>query len=387
MVERLVDRRDSASAATASRTRPRARSTCPTRCRARPPRSINGPAIPTAGISSRSTARAPTASRRSARISELCGGCALQHLAHGALPRIGSGPWWSEALAQAGLDAAVDDLIDAHGDGRRRAVFHARRGTHDVLEVGFAALQGASAWWRSIAVPILAPGLDGAIETAWAIAEALGAETRKPLDIQVTATETGLDVDVRGSGPLTAARAGELAAIADRRRLARLTRHGEMVAQRTKPTVRIGPRRAHAAAGRLPAGNGRGRGRPGAAGGDALRRGENSGRPVLRRRTVRAAARRTRPHHRGRQRRGRDRRLAARRDRRRKASSRSRRSGATSSAGRSCRSNSSASTPSCSIRRGRAPRRRRARSPASAVATGGRGLVQSRQPSRAMRAS
>src|SRR4029077_8322840 len=55
-----------------------------------------------------------------------------------------------------------------------------------------------------------------------------------------TATDAGLDVDVRGSGPLTAARVGDLAAIADRRRLARLTRHGEMVAKRTKPMLRIG---------------------------------------------------------------------------------------------------------------------------------------------------
>lgn len=166
-----------------------------------------------------------------------CGGCALQHLAP-ARYRDWKRALVTEALAKAGLDAAVDDLIDAHGDGRRRAVFHARRGTHDVLEVGFAALKAH----RVVAIdrcPILAPGLDGAIETAWAIAEAL-AGTRKPLDIQVTATDTGLDVDVRGSGPLTAARVGELAAIADRRRLARLTRHGEMVAQRTKPMLRIG---------------------------------------------------------------------------------------------------------------------------------------------------
>ena len=166
-----------------------------------------------------------------------CGGCALQHLAT-ARYRDWKRALVTEALAKAGLDAPVDDLIDAHGDGRRRAVFHARRGTHDVLEVGFAALKAH----RVVAIdrcPILAPGLDGAIETAWAIAEAL-AGTRKPLDIQVTATETGLDVDVRGSGPLTAARVGELAAIADRRRLARLTRHGEMVAQRTKPMLRIG---------------------------------------------------------------------------------------------------------------------------------------------------
>jgi len=203
-----------------------------------------------------------------------CGGCALQHLAT-ARYRDWKRALVTEALAKAGLDAAVDDLIDAHGDGRRRAVFHARRGTHDVLEVGFAALKAH----RVVAIdrcPILAPGLDGAIESAWAIAEAL-AGTRKPLDIQVTATDTGLDVDVRGSGPLTAARVGELAAIADRRRLARLTRHGEMVAQRDEADAADRAHRAHAASGCLPAGNGRGRSRPGAAGGDVLCRSKNSG--------------------------------------------------------------------------------------------------------------
>src|SRR4030088_134199 len=166
-----------------------------------------------------------------------CGGCALQHLA-AARYRDWKRALVTEALAKAGLDATVDDLIDAHGEGRRRAVFHARRGTHDVLEVGFAALKAH----RGVAIdrcPILAPGLDGAIEAAGAIAEAL-AGTRKPLDIQATATDAGLDVDVRGSGPLTAARVGDLAAIADRCRLARLTRHGEMLAQRTKPMLPIG---------------------------------------------------------------------------------------------------------------------------------------------------
>jgi 23S rRNA (uracil1939-C5)-methyltransferase len=176
----------------------------------------------------------------------VCGGCALQHL---ATPRYRD---WKRGLitaplTQAGLDAAVDDLIDAHGEGRRRAVFHARRGGRDVLEVGFAALKAH----HVVAIdrcPILAPGLDGAIETAWAIAEAL-AQARKPLDIQVTATDAGLDVDVRGSGPLTAASTARLAQIAERRDLARLTRHGEIVAQRRTPTLRIG--RAQVA---LPAG-------------------------------------------------------------------------------------------------------------------------------------
>jgi 23S rRNA (uracil1939-C5)-methyltransferase len=167
----------------------------------------------------------------------ICGGCALQHLAT-ARYRDWKRALVTQALAQAGLDAPVDDLIDAHGEGRRRAVFHARRGVRDVLEVGFAALRAH----HVVAIdrcPILAPGLDGAIETAWAIAEVLGGE-RKPLDIQVTASDAGLDVDVRGSGPLTAARMGELARVAERRRLARLTRHGEIVAQRAVPTTKMG---------------------------------------------------------------------------------------------------------------------------------------------------
>jgi 23S rRNA (uracil1939-C5)-methyltransferase len=86
---------------------------------------------------------------------------------------------------------------------------------------------------------VLAPSLKGAIEAAWAIAEALAAE-RKPLDLQVTATEAGLDVDLRGSGPLTSARMTELARLAQAHRLARLTRHGEMLAQRAPPTVTMG---------------------------------------------------------------------------------------------------------------------------------------------------
>ena len=166
-----------------------------------------------------------------------CGGCALQHWAT-ARYRDWKRGLVREALAQVGLDVPVDELLDAHGDGRRRATFHARRGTRDVLEVGFAALRAH----HVVAIdrcPILAPALKGAIEAAWAIAEAL-AGGRKPLDIQVTATDVGLDVDVRGSGPLTAARAAELAQVAERHRLARLTRHGELVAQRAVPTVTVG---------------------------------------------------------------------------------------------------------------------------------------------------
>jgi 23S rRNA (uracil1939-C5)-methyltransferase len=167
----------------------------------------------------------------------VCGGCAVQHW-DAAPYRVWKRELVVEALRQAGLDAPVADLVDAHGGGRRRATFHARRGTHDVLEVGFSAARAH----RVIAIdrcPILAKSLDGALPAAWAIAEALQPK-KKPLDMAATATDAGLDVDVRGSGALTASLTAALARVAAAHDLARLTRHGELVAQSRAPSLRIG---------------------------------------------------------------------------------------------------------------------------------------------------
>ena len=167
----------------------------------------------------------------------VCGGCAVQHWEI-ARYRAWKRDLVTTALRQTGLDAQVAELIDAHGKGRRRAVFHARRGTHDVLEVGFSAARAH----HLVAIdhcPVLAKSLDGALKVAWAVAETLD-PTRKPLDIQVTATDDGLDIDVRGSGSLTAPLVSALAAISATHDVARLTRHGELIAQTRMPTLRIG---------------------------------------------------------------------------------------------------------------------------------------------------
>ena len=167
----------------------------------------------------------------------VCGGCAIQHW--DAEPYRA---WKRElvvtTLAQGGIDCEVAPLVDAHGLGRRRITLHARMGTHDVLKVGFAAANS-----HDIVpidrCPILDPHLDGAIEAAWAIAEPLST-MGNPLDIQLTATDSGLDVDVRGSGPLSTAMIGRLSRVAEQHRLARLTRHGELVLMRSPPVVSIG---------------------------------------------------------------------------------------------------------------------------------------------------
>ncbi len=179
-----------------------------------------------------------------------CGGCAMQHWSL-AEYHIWKRDLVVEALAHANLIAPVDTLIDAHGQGRRRAVLHARRGAHNLLEVGFAAPRAH----HIIAIdrcPILAPGLDGAIQAAWAVAEALK-PTDKPLDIHVTATDSGIDMDVRGSGALSSQRTTALAGLLAKHKLARLTRHGELVAQSAQPLLKVGRAHVPLPARRLPA--------------------------------------------------------------------------------------------------------------------------------------
>ena len=76
--------------------------------------------------------------------------------------------------------------------------------------------------------PLLAASMDGALPAARAIARALAA-SGAPLDILVTATASGLDVDLKGHGPLGEAEIQTLVRIALAHDLARLSTHGSIV--------------------------------------------------------------------------------------------------------------------------------------------------------------
>ena len=167
----------------------------------------------------------------------VCGGCALQHVAE-PVYRAFKRHLVVSALAEADLKAEVEDLVPAHGRGRRRATFHARHTTHDVLAVGFMAARAHRVVPIS-ACPILDPALDRALKACWALAEAL-VFTDKPLDLQVTATEGGLDIDIRGAGPIAERRRQDLVRLAGEQDLARLTLHGELIVKRRPPVVVIG---------------------------------------------------------------------------------------------------------------------------------------------------
>ena len=165
-----------------------------------------------------------------------CGGCAVQAL------RLDAYLDWKrsllvDALANAHVEADVAPTVDAHGEGRRRVVFHARFGfgaprvgfmrarAHDIVDID--------------ACPLLAPPLTGSPVLAREIAIALSA-LGKPLDIAITATDAGLDVDLRGPGALDFALTQRLVACAEKNDLARISNHGVVVIERCQPHLKIG---------------------------------------------------------------------------------------------------------------------------------------------------
>ena len=171
----------------------------------------------------------------------ICGGCAVQTLAKPAYDA-----WKRElvvqALRHAKIETEIAPLVDAHGEGRRRATFHSRvideGASRKRLELGF--MQARAHTIVSIPdCPILDPALKGAMEAARAAATVL-IPLGKPLDLVATTTLEGLDLDLRGCGPLDFGYSQALIEVAAKHDLARISNHGETIIERRAPTLRMG---------------------------------------------------------------------------------------------------------------------------------------------------
>ena len=166
-----------------------------------------------------------------------CGGCATQHMKHRFYQS-----WKQETLAhtlrQARIDASIEPLIDAHGEGRRRVTLHVRFPDR-AMHVGYMAARSHQIVEIEFC-PIAEPALK---HQAPIIADAIGEHlkaARKPLDIQITTTQAGFDVDVRGHGPMKDEVRLSLTELAGRLDLARLSLHGETIVERRPPAITMG---------------------------------------------------------------------------------------------------------------------------------------------------
>lgn len=174
-----------------------------------------------------------------------CGGCRTQHLARPAELAWKRG-LVAQALSQARLDTEPAPTIDAHGAGRRRITLHVRE-IAGRAEAGLMAVR-SHALVPIDHCPITVPALHPAPEVARRLAAPLG-HGRKPLDVAVTATDQGLDVDLRGHGPVSAGVGAALVRIAGELGLARLSLHGERLMEAEPVSVTAGETRLHPAPG------------------------------------------------------------------------------------------------------------------------------------------
>lgn len=153
-----------------------------------------------------------------------CGGCQLQHLERGLYEEF-KRDLAATPLRRLGIDTPIGALIDARGEGRRRATLHARR-----EGAGFMALKS-----HQVHDLDRCPILVKALEPAPAIVRAIGQATGE-CDVALTATLTGLDVNVR----VKRAREDRLLPLLARFGLARLAVNGDVLVQQAAPEIAMG---------------------------------------------------------------------------------------------------------------------------------------------------
>ena len=165
-----------------------------------------------------------------------CGGCALQHVSP-ALYQNWKRGIVETALSHKGLTPEIDPLIDGHGEGRRRVTFHAKREKNEV-SAGFMKARSHRILDLD-ACPILEPTLAPGLDIARAFA-ALVPTRSKPLDIQFTATDNGLDCNILGAAIEGAEIFSEVTELANEHNLARVSFDSEIIVERQPPSVMIG---------------------------------------------------------------------------------------------------------------------------------------------------
>lgn len=167
-----------------------------------------------------------------------CGGCQIQQWQSDAY-RLWKRGLVVTALKNQGITAEVEPLVDAQGEGRRRATLHVKRTTEGVI-AGFNAARSHDIHPLDHC-PILVLALAPAFDIARRIGALIG-----DCDVAFTASETGLDVDVTTKRKPTPA----LAALVETEKLARLSVNREPLVTRIAPEVSAGT-----ASVRLPAGS------------------------------------------------------------------------------------------------------------------------------------
>ena len=173
---------------------------------------------------------------------EQCGGCVLQHWDMDAYSA------WKQGLVQATLDragfeVACAPILTSAPHSRRRVGLHARK-AGKAVEIGFKARRS----WDLVPIhtcPISDPAIVKALPQLKALAAGLFEHPKSAPILHVTASETGLDIDISGiergkSGGLSADARMTIAMTAAEADFVRVTIGGEIAYGARPARVRFG---------------------------------------------------------------------------------------------------------------------------------------------------
>ena len=171
-----------------------------------------------------------------------CGGCAFQHWDHA--PYLA---WKVEqvrlALARENIETEFGPAFAAKPGERRRVALHARKGNRGAAVLGFKARRS----WSVVDIDecvIADARITAALPALARFAAPFFQHPKSAPILHVTATETGLDIEVTGvearSGGLSADNRVKIAARAAEADFARATMDGEVLYQARQPVVRFG---------------------------------------------------------------------------------------------------------------------------------------------------
>lgn len=165
-----------------------------------------------------------------------CGGCRLQHAEDGFVAE-----WKMEqvrtALAAQGITAEIARIETSPRRSRRRATFAARRTKKGAMAGFHGRASGEIAEIPDCT--LLHPELMAALPAARDLALA-GGSRKAVLDVASTLCENGIDIRAEGGKPLDGPLRQNLADIAARHDLARLSWADEVVVARRAPILKIG---------------------------------------------------------------------------------------------------------------------------------------------------
>jgi 23S rRNA (uracil1939-C5)-methyltransferase len=176
-----------------------------------------------------------------------CGGCSLQHWDMGAYSRWKRDILISQLL-RAGFDTEVAAILTTAPHSRRRVGLHAKqiKGTkgHPKAELGFKIRRS----WEQVKIeecPVAHPDIIKALPQLTELAACLFEHPKSAPILNVTLSQTGLDIDIRGverskSGGLSADARMQVAMIAQGADFARVTLSEDILYQSRLPSVRFG---------------------------------------------------------------------------------------------------------------------------------------------------